>query len=451
MKTYSIITFGCAMNRSDSERIAATLETLGYKKAPKKQAPDILIFNACSVRQTAIDRIYGQVANITKLKTLNHKLKTIVTGCILPKDRRGFAKKFDFILNIKDLTGLPRLLQGKKILAKAKKFITPDEIKYFKINPKRQSRFSALVPISFGCNRFCTYCAVPYTRGLEINRPAKDILKEVKDLARQDYKEIILLGQTVSSWQDPESPKYRFLNLLQDIEKIPGKFWARFASPYVLDFDDRLIDFLARAKKVSNYFNLPLQSGSNAVLKRMNRRYTVKQYLKVLGKMKKRIPDFSFSTDIIVGFCGEAEKEFRNTYRVFAKIKPVMAYIARYSPRPGTVSQRLMKDDVPFKTKKARFEKLTKLLRKTAKAGLQKEVGKTLEVLIDTWLPVKKECLGKTRNFKTVRFKSNKNLSGQFAKVKILKAREFELEGQSDIDIDFDIWYNVCTNAKGGG
>lgn len=435
MKTYSIITYGCAMNRSDSERIAAILEKLGYKKALGKQAPDLLILNACSVRQTAIDRIWGQVTNIQKFRAKNPEFKAIATGCILSKDRRGFAEKFDFVLNIKDLTELPELLQGKRRLFKRGK-LTVDEIGYFKINPQRQSCFSALVPISFGCNRFCTYCAVPYTRGMEIDRPVEDILKEVKDLVRRDYREVTLLGQTVTSWQDPGNPKYKFLNLLRDIEKIPGKFWVRFHSPYVLDFDDGLIGFLAKAKKVNNYFNLPLQSGDDTILRRMNREYTVEQYLRVLGKMKKRIPDFSFSTDIIVGFCGETKKEFGNTYRIFSKIKPAMAYIAKYSPRPGTVSQKLMKDDVPLKIKKARFEKLTKLLRQTAKADLQKEVGKTLGVLVDIWLPAKKECLAKTRNFKAVRFKSNKDISGQFVKVKIFKAREFELEG-SQPDLTF--------------
>lgn len=436
-KTYNIITYGCAMNRSDSERIASTLEKLGYREAKRGRAPDLLVFNACSVRQSAINRIYGQVDNLQRLKKNNPRLKVVVTGCVLPKDRQGFFEKFDLFFNIKDLTKLPQLLKkleaGREILApsvlvRGKKF-SQEDIEYFKIRAKATDKFSALLPVSFGCSRFCTYCAVPYTRGLEINRLAREILKEARSLLSRGFREITLLGQTVSSWRDPERARYEFVDLLRSIEEIPGRFWIRFASPYVLDFDDRLIRFLARSKKVNNYVNLPLQSGSDQILKRMNRRYTVARYLRVLNGMKKKIPDFSFSTDVIVGFCGETEKQFQNTYDVFAKIRPTMAFIAPYSPRPGTFAQRLMQDSVPNKTKKARFKKLTQLLRQTAQENLQKEIGRTPEVLVDTWLPQKKECLGKTKNFKTVRFKSKKNLTGQFVNVKIIKAREFELRG----------------------
>lgn len=431
-KSYRIVTYGCAMNRSDSERMVATLESLGFQPARRNRAPDLLIFNACSVRQSAIDRIYGQAGNIRELKTRNPKLKTIVTGCVLPKDRRKFAAIFDLLFNIRDLRDLPRLLQGLEGPEKGKVSVRPSQqdIDYFKIKPRSQSKFSALVPVSFGCNRFCTYCAVPYTRGLEIDRPAAEIVAEVTKLIARGFREITLLGQTVSSWRDPQDPKYKFLNLLAEIEKMSGKFWLRFTSPYILDFDEKLIGFLAQAQKVSNYLNLPLQSGDDTILKRMNRRYSVSEYLRVLNWAKKQIPDFNFSTDIIVGFCGETEKQFQNTYDVFAKIRPTMAFIARYSPRPGTMAQKTMIDDVPAKTKKARLEKLTRLLKKTARENHRREVGRILEVLVDTWLPQKKECLGKTRNFKTVRFASKKNLAGRFINVKILKAREFELEGK---------------------
>ncbi len=286
------------------------------------------------------------------------------------------------------------------------------------------------MPISFGCNRFCTYCAVPYTRGLEINRPSKDILNEVKELISEGPKEIILLGQTVSSWQDPKDKNYVFVDLLKDLEKLPGKFWIRFNSPYVLDFNDKLIDFLAEAQKINNYLNLPIQSGNNQILKKMKREYSAGQYLKVLSSLKDRVPDFSFSTDIIVGFCGETEKQFQDSFNVFKKISPSMAYIAKYSTRPGTVAAKIFKDSVPLKIKKQRHAELTRLLRQTSKSNLQKEVGRTLEVLVNDYLPNKKECLAKTRNFKAIRFKGNKKLLGKFVKVKIVKTREFELEGK---------------------
>ncbi len=419
MKTYNIITYGCAMNRSDSERIAAVLEQAGYRRVGRGQTSTVLVFNACSVRQSAIDRIYGRANNFQKLPSS----KTIVTGCILPRDREKFSQIFDFVFNIKDLKNLPKLLAGRKAKPVA-------GISYFKIKPRHQNSFSARVPISFGCNRFCSYCAVPYTRGLEINRPSADIIAEVAQLVSLGYKEIWLLGQTVSSWQDPQNKKYKFVDLLAEIEKIPGKFWVRFESSYVLDFDDKLIDFLAKAQKVNNYLNLPLQSGSDRVLKAMNRQYTVKQYLRVLAKMKAKILDFNFSTDIIVGFCGETKKQFQDTYDVFKRMKPAMAFIAKYSLRPGTLAAKTMLDSVPMRIKKERHQRLTQLLRKTAKENTAVEYGKVLEVLADTWMPQKKECFGKTRNFKAVRFKSSKDLCGQFVKVKIVKAREFELEGQ---------------------
>ena len=429
-KTYRIITFGCAMNRSDSERIASVLEITGYKKAKNGQSPDLLVFNACSVRQSAIDRIYGQMGEFVNLKKKNHNFKAIITGCILPKDRIKFFKRFDLIFNIKDLDRLIGLLSKEKTFPLPIKQSVQVGINYFKIRPKHQNKFSALIPISFGCNRFCAYCAVPHTRGLEIDRSSEDILKEAKSLIFKGYKEINLLGQTVSSWKDPSKKNYKFVNLLKDIEKIPSKFWVRFNSPYILDFNDELIDFLAKAKKVNNYLNLPLQSGDDVILKRMDRKYTVNQYLKVLNNLKRRVKDFSFSIDIIVGFCGETEKQFQNTFKIFKETSPATAYIARYSVRPGTAAQKLFKDSVSLKVKKQRFGRLTGLLRKTAKENNQKEVGRILEVLVDTYLPEKKEYLAKTRNFKAVRFKSNKNLCGKFVNVKITKAREFELFGK---------------------
>lgn len=428
-KTYNVITYGCAMNRSDSERIAAVLEQAGYRRVGRGQTSTVLVFNACSVRQSAIDRIYGIANNLQKLPPssrfagLRRARKTIVTGCILPRDREKFSQIFDLVLNIKDLKSLPKLLAGRKAKPVA-------GISYFKIKPRQPSDFSARVPISFGCSRFCSYCAVPYTRGLEINRPAADIIAEVAQLVSLGYKEIWILGQTVSSWKDSRNKKYKFVDLLAEIEKIPGKFWVRFESSYVLDFDDKLIDFLAKAKKVNNYLNLPFQSGSDRILKAMNRQYTGKQYLRVLAKMKAKIADFNFSTDIIVGFCGETEADFKKTYGIFAKIRPAMAYIALYSPRPGTAAQKYMRDNVSLNMKKNRHKKLNSLLRQTAKENMAKEIGRTLDVLVDTWLPQKRECLGKTRNFKTVRFRSKRDLCCQFVKVKITRAREFELKGK---------------------
>jgi len=323
------------MNKADSEKIAAVLENKGYKTASKINEADLIVVNMCSVRQSAVDRVYGLIPKFKKLQTTNHKLQTILTGCILKKDKKKFAKLFDEIVDIKDL------------------------IK--KTRSKHSNNFSALIPIMRGCNNFCSYCVVPSTRGREASRPLKEIICEVKNLIKHGYKEIWLLGQNVNSY------KYGFSKLLRAINKIPGKFWIRFTSSHPKDFSDDLIEAMAECKKVAKYLNLPVQSGDNEVLKKMNRPYTVKQYKNLVKKIRKKIPDINLSTDVIVGFPGETKKQFENTVKLFKEIKYDIAYISKYSPRPSTVAAKL-KDNVSFQEKKRR----EKILEKTLKQKSQK-------------------------------------------------------------------------------
>ena len=332
------------MNKSDSERIAAVLENIGYKKAPEIEKADLIIVNMCSIRQSAVDRVYGKIKDFTKFKTQNTKLKTVLTGCILRKDRKKFAQYFDYILNIKNLPFWPQIL-----LPKSKNRNKPPRCtsgwllpkrNYFGIEPKNSNFPSALVPISNGCNNFCTYCVVPYTRGPEICRPAKEILSEVKNLIKKNYKEIWLLGQNVNSYKDNKN-NVKFTELLRMIDKIPGKFWIRFTSPHPKDFSDELIEIMAQCRKISPYLNLPVQSGNNKILRKMQRGYTIKQYKNLVKKIREKIPDITLSTDVIVGFPGETEKQFINTEDLFREIKFDMAYISQYSPRPGTARAAL--------------------------------------------------------------------------------------------------------------
>jgi len=347
---YYIITFGCQMNKSDSERIVAVLEKSNYKKALKIDEADLIVVNMCSVRQTAVDRVHGLSFKFKKIKEKKPKLKTILTGCIVKKDKKKFSKTFDYILDIKDLTKWP-------ILSKK----TDED--YLKVRPKYSDRLSAPIPVSNGCDNFCTYCVVPYVRGKEISRPAKEIICEAKNLIKKGYKEIWLLGQNVNSYKDG---KTNFSKLLKKINELPGKFQIRFMSPHPKDFSDELIDIMAKSKKVAEYLNLPIQSGDNQILKKMNRSYTAEEYKKLVKKIRKKMPNINLSTDVIVGFPGETKKQFENTAKLFEEIKFNIAYISKYSPRPGTAASKL-KDNVPLKEKKRREKVLTKILNKIKK------------------------------------------------------------------------------------
>jgi len=464
---YHLITFGCQANEADSERIASTLESLGYKPSLKNKA-DLILFNACSVRQSAINRIYGLLGNIINKGKNKKKPKIIITGCILEEDRKKFAQKADMFFNIKDLKQLPRILQkfNKNIafvpstpLAQqmATKKLSPEEESYLEIKPKYKNNFQALVPISNGCNKFCAYCAVPYARGIEVSRPAEDVINEIEGLVKNGYKEITLLGQTVNSYSikmtrsvistsgHPERSEgsrrslvacapqddgraVNFAKLLRIINAIPGKFWIRFMSPYPTEFTNELIQTMAECGKINNYTNLPVQSGDNEILRKMNRRYTIDEYKEILNKLRKAIPGIAISTDVIVGFPGEAKKQFQNTAKLFKKLKFDMAYIAEYSPRPGTVSAKAFKDDVPHKEKERRRKILTEILKKTALENNKKYIGKTVEVLVERHR--NGVNFGKTKSFKNVMFAADKNLVGNFVKIKIKKAREWTLEGK---------------------
>lgn len=406
------------MNRSDSERIAAVLESNGYKKASNMDEADLIVVNMCSVRQSAVDRVYGKIFDFAKLKVKNQKLKVILTGCVLKRDRRKFAEYFDYILNIRDLPRWPKILNSKcKILN------TND---YLKIQPKYFSFPVAYVPISTGCNNFCTYCVVPYTRGPLIHRPAKDIIKELKELVKKGYKEIWLLGQNVNSYKS-QSPKINFPKLLKMVNDIPGEFWIRFTSSHPKDLSDELIKTMAESEKITPYLNLPVQSGDDKILRKMNRDYTIQKYKNLIKKIRKKIPDIALSTDIIVGFPGETKEQFKNTAKLLREIKFDMVYIAQYSSRPGTAATK-MDDDVPQKEKKRREKVLTEILKKTALGKNKKYIGKIVKILPLKW---KKEFLfGKSFHYKSVKTKGLKKVLGKFIKVKIINASPWGLLGK---------------------
>jgi len=322
------------MNKSDSERMAAQLEEKGYQLARQTKEADLVVINVCSVRQSAINRVYS------KVKQLNNQ-KIILTGCLLEKDKKRLANQVYQIWPIADLP----------------------------IKPKHQSRGQAFVPIMTGCNNFCSYCVVPYTRGQEYSRPAQEIIKEVKILVKKGYKEITLLGQNVNSYQDREGLSLRyspskkdcilgtvplnFPNLLKILNDIPGQFQIKFLTSHPKDMSDELIKVIGQSKKISKEIHLPVQSGDSQVLKKMNRGYAINHYKKLIKKIRQQIPLAKISTDIIVGFPGETKKQFQETVDLVKEIGFKQAFIAVYSPRAGTAATKL-KDDVPADEKKRR-------------------------------------------------------------------------------------------------
>jgi len=410
---YHIITFGCQMNRSDSERLAAVLENLGYESTNSEQSADLIAVVACSVRQAAVDRIYGKVKIWNKIRK-TRKLITILTGCVLRPDQKKLKNAFDFIINIKDLNKLPALLKNQKQFSE----------EYLSIIPKYESQFQAYVPISTGCNNYCAYCVVPYARGPEKYRPAEEIINEVKCLIKNGYREITLLGQNVNSYQ---SQNIDFPKLLRRINDLPGDFWLRFITSHPKDLSGQLIKAMANGRKICEYLHLPIQSGDNQILKAMNRHYTVAHYKKLIRKVRQAIPGVAISTDIIVGFPGETKKQFNNTTKLMKEVNFDMAYLAEYSPRPGTVAAKL-KDNVSPKEKERRYIVLNEILKETALKNNQKYLNQTIEVLIDG--QKKNNYYGKTRAFKTVKVKKSPSIKlGDIIKVKITSVKPFSLEG----------------------
>jgi len=324
------------MNISDSERISSYLEQSGFKQAPTMEGADLIVVVACSVRQSAIDRIFGLNKKFKRLKA-----KKILTGCVIKTDKPKFLKFFDEVLSIDELLGK----------------------NYLELQPKHANSKLAYVPIMTGCNNFCTYCAVPYTRGREVSRPAKNIITEIKKLIKNNYKEIVLLGQNVNSYKDS---KINFPKLLKKISDIRGDFTIKFLTSHPKDFSDELINVIAGSPKISKEIHLPVQSGDNKILEKMNRKYTHEHYVNLIKKIKDKIPDARFTTDIIVGFPGETKKQFENTIKLFKEVNFDLAYVNKYSTRQGTVAEKF-KDDVPLTEKKRRWEVLGGLVNQKPK------------------------------------------------------------------------------------
>lgn len=409
MKKYKIITFGCPSNISDSERVATTLEGIDYKES--EENPDIVVINICSIRQSAVDRAQSKIKHFKSLG-----IKTIITGCILDKDRAKLEKLANLAIKIKDISKLPELLNSK---CKDKK----KDRDYFDILPKHHDKYSALIPIMTGCNNYCTFCVVPYVRGREYSRPTLEILNEVKSAISSGRKEIWLLGQNVNSYKDKN---INFSSLLKKVVNISGNFWIRFLSSNPKDLTSELIQTIKSEEKITEYLNIPVQSGDDNVLKMMNRSYKISEYKKSIKSAIKEIPEITLSTDAIVGFPGESREAFQNTVNIFKNIKFDMAYISKYSPRFGTPAFE-MKNQIPYKEKNRRFKELTEVLKKTALKKNKKLIGQEIDIFVHS--SENGLLIGRSKNYKLVKFLGPKTLIGTFIKIKIKEASPWRLIG----------------------
>ncbi|TAN34043.1 tRNA (N6-isopentenyl adenosine(37)-C2)-methylthiotransferase MiaB [Patescibacteria group bacterium] len=426
---YFLVTFGCQMNKNDSERIAGFLNFLGMTRSAKAENSDLLIVNTCSVRQSAEDRVHGLVRNWSQLKAKKPDLTIAVTGCMPGRDKDGKLKSrlkgVDLYFPIHEMGVLSRWLGGA------------DLGDYLELAPARTSRFQTFITIQTGCDNYCTYCVVPQARGREKNRPAKEIINEVKIAIENGAKEIILLGQVVNNYRDPDLPLPNlplkkgegdsFVDLLKELNKLAGLERLHFTAADPRYFSDAQIEALKLPKQV-NYLHLPVQSGDNEILRKMNRQYTREQYIDLIKKIRQAKPSIAIGTDIIAGFCGETEKQFQNTVALYKECDFDISYTAMYSQRSGTAAARAFKDDVPRLEKKRRWQILQELMEETTYRKNQKYIGKTVSVLAD-----KCEagiCSGNSSEMKLAQFAGAKNLIGKILDVKITSADVWVLKGE---------------------
>jgi tRNA-2-methylthio-N6-dimethylallyladenosine synthase len=427
------------MNLSDGERVTSVLDEAGYTWTDNEEEAGLIGILACSVRQKAIDKVYSRISKWNKWK--NHKnLVTFLSGCILPNDHEKFLKLFDITFQMKDLPKLPEMISQYGITTP--KNLHPafdphnENIEdFWHVQPAYQSSFEAFIPIQNGCDKFCTFCAVPYTRGREVSRSSKDIITEVALLVAQGYKSITLLGQNVNSYGlDKKGEELTFAQLLAEIGELGNRstkeFWVYFTSPHPRDMNEDVIEVIAKYKVLGKQIHLPMQSGDDKVLMHMNRKHNMERYRSIVHAIRRIIPEATLFTDIIVGFTGETEDQFENTRLAMEEFKFNMSYTAIYSPRPGATSHRWV-DDIPQEEKKRRLHILTNELRKHNLPYNKNLIGKTMRVLVRGTDRKEGFLSSHTEGKLIIRFASeNHDLIGQFADVKITSATDFSMEGE---------------------
>ena len=436
MKHYYIHTYGCQMNEEDSEKLSGMLKRLGYTRTEDKNEASIILFNTCCVRENAENKVFGNLGQLKKLKEKNPDLIIGICGCMMQQE--GMADKIlsqfpyvNIIFGTHNAYKFPEYLnrvrtegvQIKEIFNKEEEIVEGLPI-------DRQSDVKAFVTIMYGCNNFCTYCIVPYVRGRERSRKPEDIIKEIKGLVSQGYKEITLLGQNVNSYGKGLEEEVSFADLLRMINEIEGLERLRFMTSHPKDLNDDVIMAVKECGKLCEQIHLPVQSGSDRILKKMNRHYTREYYMSLVNKIKKEIPDVSLTTDIIVGFPGETEEDFLDTLELVKEVQYDSAFTFIYSRRNNTPAD-MMLDQVSEEDKHHRFNRLVEAVNAGVLAKNKAYDGKIVEVLVEgTSKNDESKLSGRTRNGRLVNFTGDNVKVGDIVNVKVTKAQNFSLVGE---------------------
>lgn len=433
---YHLITFGCQMNERDSEILAGMLQEMGYEPTEDIHVSDIILLNTCCVRETAENKVWGRIGELKHLKSANPDLILGVCGCMTQQPEVGEkirkrAPHVDIIFGTHNVHQLPQLIGRVKEERKTIVDIWESEGDIVENLPsKRVEGVKSYVTIMYGCNNFCTYCIVPYVRGRERSRNVADIAREVRQLAEEGYKEVMLLGQNVNSYGKDLQPRMEFADLLTELEKVEGLYRIRYMTSHPRDFNDRLIKVIAESKKVCEHFHLPVQAGGNNVLKKMNRGYTKEGYMELIQKIRAEVPHASITTDLIVGFPGETDDDFADTMDLLEKVRFDAAFTFVYNKRSGTPAAE-MPDQVPDEVKKDRIQKLISLQNTISMEKNLLEAGKVHEILVEGRNQGNPELMeGRTRTNKLVLFKGGEDLKGSLVRVNIVETGTWHLDGE---------------------
>lgn len=429
-KKLYIETLGCQMNKSDSERIKGIMSHFGYIETGEDDA-DFLIVNTCSIRKLSEDKAYSKLGNWGARKKRGEDIKIGICGCVAQQEKENLLKKFpyiDLIFGTHNIYELPNLLKEEgRICA-----ITNKPVEEKEYNIIRTKGINAWLPIMEGCNNFCTYCVVPYTRGRERSRTIENIIKEAKEILSKGYKEITLLGQNVDSWGKDLKNGLDFADVLYELDKLEGDFRIRFTTSYPTDITDKVINAVKNGKKICECFHIPMQSGNDRILKMMNRRYNVEEYTKIVRHIQNEIDNVTVTSDFIAGFPSETEEEFQDTIKMIKELSLDYSNTAAYSPRPNTPAGKMVDKFIPDDIKKRRLFELNEAVKEASFNSNKKYTEKILEVLVEKekFKNNKRILEGRLRNNKVVHFESDKYKVGDFVSVKLNKASTWCLFGE---------------------
>lgn len=434
-KKYFLRTYGCQMNVHDSEEIKYYLESLGYEAVDELELADIVVLNTCAIRENAKDKVFGYLGRCKHLKKEKPDLIIAVAGCLMQKPNEieeihNRHKYIDIIIGTHNLNELPNLIEeaNKKKIQNIEVYSNSDVV-FENVKYNRDSKISAWINIIYGCDKFCTYCIVPFTRGRERSRKMQEVLMEVRDLKEQGYIEVTLLGQNVNAYGKDLNLGYDFATLLEEVAKI-GIPRIRFVTSHPWNFTDKMVDIIAKYDNVMPYVHLPIQSGSDDILRKMNRKYTIDEYKKLFDQIKSKVKNVAITTDIIVGFPNETDDDFKKTLDIVNYCKFDGAYTFIFSPREGTAAAR-MEDKISMEVKEKRLQELNSLVNKYSLESNHRLVGKVVEVLVNGISEKdSNKVYGYTETMKLVNIVGGKELIGKIVPVKITDAKSFSLDGE---------------------